>query len=70
LKKGYALLASGVVRGAALLAILVYVLGFDRAQQLADIANKLALAIAAIVGGGYWVYDRFVRERLGESRLS
>ena len=54
--------------GAALVAVLVYFLGFDRAQQLADVANKLALTVAAIVGG-YWVCDRFVRERVGESRL-
>lgn len=54
--------------GAPLVAVLVYFLGFDRAQQLADVANKLALTVAAIVGG-YWVYDRFVRERVGESRL-
>jgi hypothetical protein len=66
LRKGYLLLALGVLLGAALIAALAFVLGFDRAQ-LADVANKLTLA-AAIVGG-YWVYDRFVRERVGESRL-
>jgi hypothetical protein len=66
LTKGYLLLALGVLLGAALIAALAFVLGFDRAQ-LADVANKLTLA-AAIVGG-YWVYDRFVRERVGESRL-
>jgi hypothetical protein len=66
LRKGYLLLALGVLLGAALIAALAFVLGFDRAQ-LADVANKLTLA-ASIVGG-YWVYDRFVRERVGESRL-
>lgn len=68
MKNGYALLALGVLLGAALIALLAYLLGLDRAQQIADVANKLTLAAAAIVGG-YWVYDRFVRERLGESRL-
>jgi hypothetical protein len=68
LTKGYLLLALGVLLGAGLIAALAYILGFDRAQQLADVANKLTLAAATIVGG-YWVYDRSVRERVGESRL-
>lgn len=68
MRNGYVLLALGVLLGAALVAGLAYLLGLDRTQQLADIANKLTLAAAAIVGG-YWVYDRFVRERRGESRL-
>jgi hypothetical protein len=57
LTKGYLLLALGVLLGAGLIAALAYILGFDRAQQLADVANKLTLAAATIVGG-YWVYDR------------
>ena len=68
MRNGYVLLALGVLLGAALVAGLAYLLGLDRAQQLADIANKITLAAAAVVGG-YWVYDRFVRERRGESRL-
>lgn len=68
MKRGYLLLALGVLLGAGLVAALAYLLGLDRAQQLADVAHKLTLTAAAIVGG-YWVYDRFVRERVGESRL-
>ena len=68
MKNGYVLLVLGVLLGAALVAGLAYLLGLDRTQQLADIANKVTLAAAAVVGG-YWVYDRFVRERRGESRL-
>ena len=68
MRNGYVLLALGVLLGAALVAGLAYLLGLDRTQQLADVANKITLAAAAVVGG-YWVYDRFVRERRGESRL-
>lgn len=68
MKRGYLLLALGVVVGAAAVAGLIWLLGFDKAQQAADTANKVALTVATIVGG-YWVYDRFVRERRGESRL-
>ena len=68
MKRGYLLLALGVVVGAAAVAGLIWLLGFDGAQQAADTANKVALTVATIVGG-YWVYDRFVRERRGEGRL-
>ena len=68
MKKGYPLLALGVLLGAGLVAALAYFLGLDRAQQLADVAHKLTLAAAAIIGG-FWVYDRFIRERVAESRL-
>lgn len=68
MRAGYALLALGLLAGGAAVGVLVWLLGFEHAQQLADIANKIALTVATIVGG-YWVYDRFVRERIGESRL-
>lgn len=68
MKRGYLLLALGVLLGVGLVVALAYGLGLDRAQQLADVAHKLTLTAAAVVGG-YWVYDRFVRERVGESRL-
>lgn len=68
MRNGYALIALGVLLGAALIAAFSFLFGLDRAQQLADVANKLTLAAAAIVGG-YWIYDRFVRERVGQSRL-
>ncbi len=68
MRAGYALLAVGLLAGAAAVGLLVWLLGFEHAQQLADVANKIALTVATIVGG-YWVYDRFVRERVGESRL-
>jgi hypothetical protein len=68
MRAGYGLIAVGVILGAALVALLVAALGWDRAQQVADIAQKLA-ATAAVVVGGFWVYDRFIRERVAESRL-
>ncbi len=68
MRAGYALLALGLLAGGAAVGVLVWLLGFEHAQQLADVANKIALTVATIVGG-YWVYDRFVRERVGESRL-
>jgi hypothetical protein len=42
MRAGYGLIAVGVIFGAALVALLAGVLGWDRAQQVADIAQKLA----------------------------
>ncbi len=67
-RAGYALIAGGALLGVVLVAALVWALGWQQAQQAADIAQKLA-ATAAVVVGGFWVYDRFIRERVAESRL-
>lgn len=68
MRAGYALIPADALLGVVLVAALVWVLGWQQAQQAADIAQKLA-ATAAVVVGGFWVYDRFIRERVAESRL-
>ena len=68
MRAGYALIGGGALQGIVLVAALVWALGWQQDQQAADIAQRLA-ATAAVVIGGFWANDRFIRERVAESRL-